>query len=106
MRDQLRVGKAVRRVDLGSIGARSGRVMNIAKVVFELETCNEMRHHEKVSFFRNDRFSMPLSTRVIFDAHDMNLQANYRFDVADKKLTRSKKPMSTRRPSRAILNGR
>ena len=68
MRDQLRVSKEVRRVDSGSIGARSGQVTNIAKLVFELETCNEIRHHEKVSFFRNDRFSMPLCTRVIFDS--------------------------------------
>ena len=96
----------VRRVDSGSIGARWGLVSNLPKLVFELDTCNEMRHHEKVSFFRNDRFSMPLSTRVIFDAYDMNLQANYRFDVAGKKLTRSEKPTSTMRPSRAILNGR
>ena len=106
MRDQLRVSEEVRRVDSGSIGARSGRVTNTAKLVFELETCNEMRHHEKVSFFRNDRFSMPLCTRVIFDAYNMNLQANYRFDVAGKKLTGPEKPTSTMRPSRAILNGR
>ena len=58
--------------------------MNIAKLVFELETCNEMRHHEKVSFFRNDRSSMPFCTRVIFDSCDMNLQADYRFDVVGK----------------------
>ena len=50
MREQLRVSEEVRRVDSGSIGARSGRVTNTAKLVFELETCNEMRHHEKVSF--------------------------------------------------------
>ena len=102
----MRVGEEVRRVDSGSIGARWGLVSNSPKLVFELDTCNEMRHHEKVSFFRNDRFSMPLSTRVIFDAYDMNLQANYRFDVAGKKLTGSEKPTSTMRPSRAILNGR
>jgi len=67
MRDQLRVIEEVRRVDSGSIGARLGRAMNTAKLVFELETCNEM-HHEKVSFFRNDRFSMPHCTQVIFDS--------------------------------------
>ena len=94
MRDQLRVGKAVRRVDSGSIGARSGRITSTAKLVFELETCDEMRHHEKVSFFRNDRFSMPLCTRVMLDSQDMNLQADHRFDVAGKKLTRSEKPTS------------
>ena len=93
MRDQQST-RRVMRVDSGSIGARWGLVSNLPKLVFELDTCNEMRHHEKVSFFRNDRFSMPLSTRVIFDAYDMNLQANYRFDVAGKKLTRSEKPTS------------
>ena len=102
----MRVSKEVRRVDSGLVGARSGQVTNIAKLVFELETCNEMLHHEKVSFFINDRFSMPLCTHVIFNSYDMNLQADYRFDVAGKKLTRSEKPTLTMRPSRAILNGR
>ena len=88
------MSEEVKSGDRCSIGASWGLVSSIPQLVFELGTCNEMRHHEKVSFFRNDRFSMPLSTRVIFDAYDMNLQANYRFDVAGKKLTRSEKPTS------------
>ena len=100
------VSGEVRRVDSGSIGARWGLVSNLPKLVFELDTCNEMRHHEKVQFFRNGRFSMPLCTHVIFNSYDMNLQAEYRFDVAGKKMDRSEKLTLTVGPPRAILNGR
>ena len=57
------VSGEVRRVDSGSIGARWGQVSNLPKLVFELDTCNEMRHREKVSF----------SEMTVFDcsfAHD------------------------------------
>ena len=106
MRDESRVSEEVKSGDRCSIGASWGLVSSMPQLVFELDTCNEMRHHEKVSFFRNDRFSMLLFTHVIFNSHDMNLQADYRFDVAGKKLTRSEKPTLMMRPSRAILNGR
>ena len=48
----MRVGEEVRRVDSGSIGARWGLVSNLPKLVFELDTCNEMRHHEKFNFHK------------------------------------------------------
>ena len=59
------VSGEVRRVDSGSIGARWGQVSNLPKLVFELDTCNEMQHHEKVSFSENDSFRLPLCTRYL-----------------------------------------
>ena len=50
MRDELRVSEEVGGGDWNLIGARWGLVSNMPKLVFELSTCNEMQHHEKVPF--------------------------------------------------------
>ena len=90
MRDQLRVGEEVRRVDSGSIGARWDLVSNLPKLVFELDTCNKMRHHEKMQFSQNDSFRLLLRTRHLLMMRNKILAAAYRFGAVVKFSTRSK----------------
>jgi len=105
MRDELRLSEEVRSGDWNSIGARWGLVSNMPKPVFELNTCNEMLHHEKVSFSENESFRLLVCTRYQLAMRKKIPRAVYRFDVVAIFSTGSKQLVSMMTPSGVLLSG-